>query len=134
MRFLADAGILPKTVDFLNQLGHAAVHVRTLGMERAADSDLVARAREDSSVVVTFDLDFGDILALGVLDKPSVIICRLVGEARRSTPASRFRTSTTGLPAARPISAPTKWASRRSCTARADGPEPGRSTGRDLLD
>jgi predicted nuclease of predicted toxin-antitoxin system len=80
MRFLADAGISPKTVDFLNQLGHEAVHVRTLGMERAGDSDLVARAREDSSVVVTFDLDFGDILALGVLDKPSAIICRLVDE------------------------------------------------------
>jgi predicted nuclease of predicted toxin-antitoxin system len=30
--------------------------------------------------VVTFDLDFGDILALGVLEKPSVIICRLTDE------------------------------------------------------
>lgn len=29
---------------------------------------------------VTFDLDFGDILALGVLDKPSVIIFRLADE------------------------------------------------------
>ncbi len=57
MRFLADAGVSPKTVDFLKQLGHEAVHVRTLGLERAADSDLVARAREDSRVVVTFDLE-----------------------------------------------------------------------------
>jgi predicted nuclease of predicted toxin-antitoxin system len=31
-------------------------------------------------VVITFDLDFGDILALGVLDRPSVIICRLSDE------------------------------------------------------
>jgi predicted nuclease of predicted toxin-antitoxin system len=84
MWFLADAGISPKTVDFLNQLGHEAVHVRTVGMERATDSDLVARARGDSSVVVTFDLDFGDILALGVLDKPSVIICRLSDERAES--------------------------------------------------
>jgi predicted nuclease of predicted toxin-antitoxin system len=80
MRFLADAGVSPKTVDFLKQLGHDAVHVRTLGLARAADAELVARARTESSVVVTFDLDFGDILALGVLDKPSVIICRLADE------------------------------------------------------
>ena len=84
MRFLADAGISPKTVDFLKHLGHEVAHVRALGLERAADSDLVARAREDSSVVVTFDLDFGDILALGVLDRPSVIICRLSDERAES--------------------------------------------------
>jgi predicted nuclease of predicted toxin-antitoxin system len=80
MRFLADAGISPKTVEFLTQLGHEAIHVRTLGLQRASDVVLVERARADSSVVITFDLDFGDILALGVLDKPSVIIFRLTDE------------------------------------------------------
>ena len=34
--------------------------------------------------MVTFDLDFGDILALGVLEKPSVIICRLADERAES--------------------------------------------------
>src|SRR5882672_11507680 len=80
MRFLADAGVSPKTVEFLKQLGHEAIHVRTLGLQQATDSELVDRARADSSVVVTFDLDFGDLLAVGVLDKPSVIIFRLADE------------------------------------------------------
>lgn len=80
MRFMADAGVSPKTVEFLNQLGHEAVHVRTLTLQRAPDRELVERSRADSSVVVTFDLDFGEILALGVLDKPSVIIFRLADE------------------------------------------------------
>lgn len=84
MRFLADAGISPVTVEFLIQLGHEAVHVRTLGMQRAPDLDIVKRASADSSVVVTFDLDFGDVLALGVLDKPSVIIFRLADERAAS--------------------------------------------------
>lgn len=84
MRFLADAGISPKTVDFLEQRGHEAVHVRTLGLERATDAALVERARAESSVILTFDLDFGDILALGVLDKPSVILCRLADERAES--------------------------------------------------
>lgn len=80
MRFLADAGISPKTVAFLKQLRHEAVHVRTLGLQRADDPDVVDRARTDNSVVLTFDLDFGEILALGILDKPSVVIFRLSDE------------------------------------------------------
>lgn len=80
MRFLADAGISPRTVDFLRQLGHEAVHVRTLGMQRAADREVIDRARADSSVVLTFDLDFGEVLAAGVLDRPSVILFRLADE------------------------------------------------------
>jgi predicted nuclease of predicted toxin-antitoxin system len=47
MRFLVDAGLSPVTVDFLMQLGHEAVHVRTLRMERAPDPDIVERARTD---------------------------------------------------------------------------------------
>jgi predicted nuclease of predicted toxin-antitoxin system len=80
MRFLADAGISPATVQFLIHLGHEAMHVRTIGMQQALDLDVVERARVDSSIVLTFDLDFGDVLALGVLDKPSVIIFRLADE------------------------------------------------------
>jgi predicted nuclease of predicted toxin-antitoxin system len=84
MRFLADAGVSPRTVEVLKQLGHDAVHVRTLGLQRSRDLELVDRARADSSVVLTFDLDFGDILALGVLDKPSVILFRLADERPES--------------------------------------------------
>ena len=84
MRFLADAGISPRTVEFSRELGHEAVHVGTLGLQRGPDLELVERARGDGSVVLTFDLDVGDILALGVLDKPSVILFRLAGERAES--------------------------------------------------
>lgn len=77
MRFLADAGISPKTVQFLSELAHDAVHVRALGLARATDAQVTNRARQESRVLLTFDLDFGSILALGVLDKPSVNIFRL---------------------------------------------------------
>ena len=87
MRFLADAGISPKTVDFLKQLGHDATHVRTLGLQRAPDTRIVDRARTDGSIVLSLDLDFGDILALGVMDKPSAIIFRLADELADSVNA-----------------------------------------------
>lgn len=77
MRFLADAGVSPDTVAFLTRLGHDAIHVRALELHRAQDRELVDYARSEARVIVTFDLDFGDILALGVLDRPSVILLRL---------------------------------------------------------
>ena len=80
MRFLADAGISRKTVEFLRLRGHDAVHVRDLLLQRAADRDLVDKARADSRTVLTFDLDFGEILALGILKQPSVVIFRLTDE------------------------------------------------------
>ena len=46
MRFLADAGVSPKTIEFLAQLGHYAEHVRALGMQRAPDPQIVDRARD----------------------------------------------------------------------------------------
>jgi predicted nuclease of predicted toxin-antitoxin system len=84
MRFLADAGISQATVEFLRELGHQADHVRSLGLARAPDHELVERARADSSVIVTFDLDFGELLALGVFDRPSVVILRLADERSAS--------------------------------------------------
>ena len=43
MRFLADAGISPKTVDFLRRNGHEAVHVRELGMQRGGPGGVLAQ-------------------------------------------------------------------------------------------
>ncbi len=53
-------------------------------MHRAPDSEIVQRAQSDWRIVLTFDLDFGDVLALGVLDKPSVVIFRLADERSES--------------------------------------------------
>lgn len=84
MRFLADAGISPKTIRFLRDAGHEAVHVRTIGMQRAQDRAVIQRASEEGEVVLAFDLDFGEILALGALDRPSVVIFRLSDERAES--------------------------------------------------
>jgi predicted nuclease of predicted toxin-antitoxin system len=84
MRFLADGGISPRTVEFLTQRGHEAVHVRTLGMQRAADPEIVERARADSSVVLTFDLDFGEVSRSASWIGPSVIIFRVSDERSSS--------------------------------------------------
>jgi predicted nuclease of predicted toxin-antitoxin system len=45
MRFLADGGISPRTVEFLRRLNHDVVHVREINMQRAEDSAVLDRAR-----------------------------------------------------------------------------------------
>jgi predicted nuclease of predicted toxin-antitoxin system len=87
MRFLADGGISPKTVDFLRGMNHDAVHVRDLQLQRATDTVVIDRARAESRVVLTFDLDFGELLALGILDSPSVVLLRLTDERPESVNA-----------------------------------------------
>lgn len=58
MRFLADAGISPRTVQYLRDSGHDVVHVRDLAMQRASDRSIADRARLDGRIasVVIFRL------------------------------------------------------------------------------
>ena len=79
MRFLADAGVSPDTVAFLTRLGHDAIHVRPLDMHRAQDLKLVVYARFERGSSSRSISTLGNILALGVLDRPSVILLRLSG-------------------------------------------------------
>jgi predicted nuclease of predicted toxin-antitoxin system len=41
-----------------------AVHVREIGFARSPDRNVFVRAAEDARIVVTFDLDFGEIAGL----------------------------------------------------------------------
>jgi predicted nuclease of predicted toxin-antitoxin system len=77
MKFLADMGISPRTVDFLQHLGHPAVHLHQQGFHRLKDSEILEKARKEGCILLTHDLDFGDLLAASGEDLPSVVIFRL---------------------------------------------------------
>ncbi len=77
MRFLADMGISPRTVSFLRELGHEAMHLHQEGLGRLTDPEILEKARREGSVVLTHDLDFGDLLAASGTQLPTVIIFRL---------------------------------------------------------
>ncbi len=64
MRFLADMGVAPKVVAWLKEQGHDAWHLAERGLERLPDPEIFGRAAEEQRIVLTFDLDFGEILAL----------------------------------------------------------------------
>lgn len=77
MKFLADMGVSRSTTARLRELGHDAVHLRDLHLERLPDREILERTRQEGRIVLTFDLDFGDLLAAGALPFPSVVIFRL---------------------------------------------------------
>ncbi len=49
-------------------------------MQRLPDDQILKKAGEEKRIILTFDLDFADLLALGFLQSPSVMIFRLSDE------------------------------------------------------
>ena len=77
MNFLADMGISPKAVAFLQNLGHDAVHLHDHGLDRLSDQAVLEKAQAEGRVVLTHDLDFGELMAASRAALPSVVIFRL---------------------------------------------------------
>jgi predicted nuclease of predicted toxin-antitoxin system len=77
LRFLADMNLSPITVDILQREGWDMVRVSTLLPANASDAEILALARRQNRVVVTQDLDFSALLALGGYAQPSLITLRL---------------------------------------------------------
>jgi predicted nuclease of predicted toxin-antitoxin system len=57
--------------------GHDAVHLREEGLHRAADERVFAKALSEDRIVLTFDLDFGDLAAFTREATTRVILFRL---------------------------------------------------------
>jgi predicted nuclease of predicted toxin-antitoxin system len=77
MKFQAYMGVSPQTVEVLRQNGYEAVHLIEEGWERLEDSLILEKARLEGRIVLTFDLDLGELLAASGDALPSVIIFRV---------------------------------------------------------
>lgn len=77
LRFLADMNISPKTVKALQEHGWDAIRVSEILPVDADDEEVLQRARREGRVVVTQDLDFSSLLALGGHDRPSLVTLRM---------------------------------------------------------
>ena len=77
MRFLADMCVDVRIVKWLHQKGHDAIHLRDQGLHRMPDGEIFEKAIREDRIVITFDLDFGEIAALTEGRRTSVILFRL---------------------------------------------------------
>lgn len=75
---LLDANVSPEIEAFLNStFGLDAVHLRTLGLGKLSDDEIVLLAQREGRVIVTFDLDFGEMYSRGERGRFGVVVLRL---------------------------------------------------------
>lgn len=77
MRFLADMGVAWRIVEWLRSEGHDAVHLREEKLHRLPNGEIFEKADTERRIILTFDLDFGEIVALSGGRSVSVILFRL---------------------------------------------------------
>lgn len=77
MRFLADMGVGAKVLKWLRNKGHNVTHLSDEGLQRMPNGEIFSKAISEKRVILTFDLDFGEIAALSKGEKASVIVFRL---------------------------------------------------------
>ncbi len=76
MRFLVDANLSPRVAEWLRDQGHDAVHVFEIGLNEAGDHRILEEAVSRRQILLTVDLDFGEIVARSS-GGASVLILRL---------------------------------------------------------
>jgi predicted nuclease of predicted toxin-antitoxin system len=78
-----------RVVEWLRDQGHDAIHLREEGLQRAPDDRVFEKAIAEARVILTFDLDFADVIALARGRSPSIILFRL-GNPRLSQVKDRL--------------------------------------------
>jgi predicted nuclease of predicted toxin-antitoxin system len=68
--------ITPLAAQRLEAAGHDAIHASTAGLATAPDHEILETARTEGRVVVTADLDYPRLLALGFAEGPGLILFR----------------------------------------------------------
>jgi len=64
LRFLLDMGISQSVATWLRNLGHDAVHLNDEKLFKLPDNLILEKAIEENRIIVTTDMDFGQLLAL----------------------------------------------------------------------
>jgi len=77
MRFLADMGISRRVTEWLKSSGHDVLHLADEHLQQMPNGEIFLKAARESRIVLTFDLDFGEILALVGEQFVSVVLFRL---------------------------------------------------------
>ena len=76
-KFLLDENLSPKTATFLQNAGHDVTTVKEAGLKGRDDEHIVAFAEKEKRIIITFDLDFGEIYYFSSKIETGVIVLRL---------------------------------------------------------
>lgn len=77
MRFLCDMGVSRKVSAWLRDQGHECIHLGEEGLARLPNGEIFSKAVAEDRIILTFDLDFGEIAAMAGDYMTSVMVFRL---------------------------------------------------------
>jgi len=77
MRFLVDACVDIGVREWLRGQGHDAIHLRDEGLHKLPNGEIFTKADAEQRVIITLDLDFGEILSLAHGRVVSTIVFRV---------------------------------------------------------
>lgn len=77
MRFFLDANIPHSALEVFKELNLESSHARDVGLGRADDKEIMAYAIKNSSILVTKDLEFANIVIFPVELHYGIIVMRL---------------------------------------------------------
>jgi predicted nuclease of predicted toxin-antitoxin system len=78
MQFLADMGVSQHVVTWLREQGHDATHLRDEGLQTLENGAIFTKAFRESRIILTWDLDFTEIVALSKTGNVSAVVFRLM--------------------------------------------------------
>jgi predicted nuclease of predicted toxin-antitoxin system len=76
VRFLVDENLPARFAQHLRDAGHEASHIVDHDLRGAPDDAVMALARREKAVVITYDADFAAMLIRGGEQLPSVVLFR----------------------------------------------------------
>ena len=77
MRLLLDANLSPETASFLRSWGFEAKSLIEMKLGTMMDDKVFELARRGNRILITFDLDFGEMYYFATAKKLNVIVLRL---------------------------------------------------------
>jgi len=77
LRFLLDMGISKKVGFWLQNGNHNVLNLSEVGLHALPDIDIIRKSVDEKRIILTSDMDFGQILALTKLSSISVIQFRV---------------------------------------------------------
>lgn len=77
MKLLLNMNIPRSFTGLLEESGHTARHAGNIGLAKALDAEILKEARNNNEIIITHDLDYGQLLYFEGAKDPSVIIFRV---------------------------------------------------------
>lgn len=77
MKLLLNMNIPVSLAGRLEMAGYTTRHAGKIGLARSLDAEILKEARNNNEIIITHDLDYGQLLSFEAAKDPSVIIFRL---------------------------------------------------------